>query len=346
MTATPADSLPAPPRRPGALDKIAVAAAALYVLGVIVATVIMERYVDRWWPATVLAFAPRWPLPFLALPVGLLAVMRRRFLWTGLVVVAGLLAAGPYMGLCLPFPRHQAEGSGKTLRVATYNIQQRDIHDPFVERVVRDLDADVLLLVECRSDPAGRLELYNRHVATVFGLCLFSRLPMLDSQARDPKDAWERNGSGAILRATLEADGQPFTVVGLHLATVRDGLQALRWQRFAGVPEMEKNAELRRWESEIARTFSDDAQGPLLVMGDLNMPVESDIYRRYWSDFVNAFDECGFGYAHTKHTRWFGVRIDHILMNAGFRCEDVAVLDREGSDHSPLTATLTLRGPD
>jgi endonuclease/exonuclease/phosphatase family metal-dependent hydrolase len=77
-------------------------------------------------------------------------------------------------------------------------------------------------------------------------------------------------------------------------------------------------------------------------MGDFNLPIESDIYRQIWSPFVNAFDECGTGYGNTKHTRWFGVRIDHVLMSPSFRCESADVLEPRGSDHSPLKVELKL----
>jgi vancomycin resistance protein VanJ len=329
----------------GRADKILILGCALYLLGVASGLVLLLGFVDSWWPATLLAFGPRWPLAAAAVPILAYAAWRRNRRVALAVTIAGLLAAGPYMGLCLPVPRSQAEGAGRAITVASYNIQERRIDDPRVERVVRQLNVDVLALQECRSGKLGELELYELHVATVFGLCLFSRFPIVAIEGRDPKDAWERNGSGAIMRVTLDVDGRHLHVLVLHLATVRDGLEALRYERFGGVDRMLANIELRRWESEIARAWGDAAKGPMLVMGDLNMPVESAIYRRYWGDLSNAFDECGSGLGHTKHTRLFGVRIDHVLMNDALRCDAIAVGEHGDSDHSPIVATLTLRAP-
>ncbi|MEQ9321178.1 MAG: endonuclease/exonuclease/phosphatase family protein [Polyangiaceae bacterium] len=333
------------------LDRALASLSAFYVAVVLVATLLLSRFSDRWWLATLMAFGPRWPL---AAPAVVLAVLGwvwglRR--WAAAVVAVGVIAFGPYMDLSLPFPRSQPEAppTSKALTVATFNIQERPLQSDFVEQVVKDFDVDVLALVECRAGEHGRqarkLELYDRQVATQFGLCLFSRHPIVEVDGRDPKDAWDKNGSGAIMRAAIDVDGQVIHVVAVHLATARDGLEALRYKRFDGIGDMDANTELRRWESTIAREHADRADGPLLVMGDFNLPVESDIYRRIWSPFVNAFDECGTGYGNTKLTRWFGARIDHILMSAPFRCESAEVLEPRGSDHAPLYARLLLTPP-
>src|SRR5262249_57736521 len=77
---------------------------------------------DRWWLATLLLFAPRWPwaLPLIVLvPLALLG--HRRLLWL-LAVVAGLVLV-PIMGLCLPWGAASAETcTGPTLRVLTCNV--------------------------------------------------------------------------------------------------------------------------------------------------------------------------------------------------------------------------------
>jgi endonuclease/exonuclease/phosphatase (EEP) superfamily protein YafD len=71
------------------------------------------------------------------------------------------------------------------------------------------------------------------------------------------------------------------------------------------------------------------------------MPVESAIYRHDWSDLTNAFTAQGYGFGFTKHTRWFGLRIDHLLASRQFRVERCQVQTDVASDHRPLLADLT-----
>lgn len=313
----------------------------LYLVGTVLAIALLLGAADDHWLPTVMAFGPRWPLlapGLLCLP---LALVFRRWAMAGACALALLLTAGPYMGLSFPFPRHQAEGSAepKTLRIGTFNIQGRDIQEPWVESKLKAIDADVVALTECEGEQ-HKGDLFGYHTVNVYGICLFSKLPVKSFDARNPEDAWAKSGSGVILHAVLEYEGRPFHVVGLHLATVRGGLNSLRYLEFDG---MDQNIELRRWESETARAYTNEkADGPLVVMGDFNMPVESSIYEQFWGDLTNSYDECAFGYGATKHTRWFGVRIDHVLTSDAWRCHDVEILDGSGSDHTPIIATLEL----
>jgi endonuclease/exonuclease/phosphatase family metal-dependent hydrolase len=203
--------------------------------------------------------------------------------------------------------------------------------------MLHTLDASVVGVTECISD-GERAEHHGFAVASVYGFCLFSKLPIVAVDNRPPNDAWEKNGSGVVVHYELDFEGRPVHVVGVHLETVRDGLVALR---YGEVSELAANTELRAWESSIAREWTERADGPLIVMGDFNIPVESHIYETYWSGFTNAFSACGLGYGHTKETRWYGIRIDHVLMSDAWRCED-ADIGWGPSDHDPLVAELEL----
>lgn len=313
----------------------------LYVAGSLLALALLYGLTDEHWLPTVMAFGPRWPLLLPGLLCVPLALAFKRWVMAGACAVAVLLTLGPYMGLALPFPRSQAEGEPEagTLRIGTFNVQGRDIQEPWVEAKLKAIDADVVALTECLGEQHEG-DLFGYHTANVYGLCLFTKLPVKSFEARSPADAWAKNGSGVILHAVLDHGGRPIHLVGLHLATVRGGLTSLRHLEFDG---MTKNIELRRWESEVARAYTDEnVDGPVVVVGDFNMPVESAIYDRSWGDLTNSWDECGFGYGHTKKTSWFGVRIDHVLTGEGWRCHDVEVLDGSGSDHDPIIATLEL----
>jgi len=75
------------------------------------------------------------------------------------------------------------------------------------------------------------------------------------------------------------------------------------------------------------------------------MPVESAIYRRYWSDFSNAFSDAGWGWGATKATRWHGIRIDHVLVGHGASALRAWVAPHLDGDHRPMAADLALQAP-
>ncbi len=305
---------------------------------------LLLNFADRWWPATVLAFAPRWPLVLPAAMLLPLALLTGQRLWTGIITIAAGLVLSVYMGLRFPFPHTRAEAGddGVKIRVATFNIRDTALDTPWVRRFITDADADLIALQECKPDALESGKVAGYHAKYSDTHCLLSRFPITAVDARDRDDAYALGGNAAIVRFGLDVQGRTIQVVLVHLETIRKGFEALRYERLEGVPALEANTALRRWESGVASAWSRRGEGPRLVIGDFNMPVESAIYREYWSHLKNAFDACGTGYGWTKHTRWYGIRIDHVLMDTGWTCDDAFVGVPGQSDHVPLYATLRL----
>jgi vancomycin resistance protein VanJ len=97
----------------------------------------------------------------------------------------------------------------------------------------------------------------------------------------------------------------------------------------------------RRWKQ--SRTTSDwvsQTPDPVLLTGDLNQPSDSAIFRRFWSRCPDAFSSSGLGFGHTKLTRWYGIRIDHILAGPGWRFRRCWIGPDIGSDHLPVIADV------
>ena len=64
--------------------------------------------------------------------------------------------------------------------------------------------------------------------------------------------------------------------------------------------------EQRRQESEDAqRSVGGFSASPILA-GDFNLPADSAIYRRYWSEYRDAFSEAGLGFGYTEWPRMRG----------------------------------------
>lgn len=88
---------------------------------------------------------------------------------------------------------------------------------------------------------------------------------------------------------------------------------------FQNMRALEANTVGRAEASSAVRRFCGDDPS-LVVAGDFNLPIESSIFRRYWSDLGNAFSRRGSGFGWTRYTRWHGARIDQILFGREWDC--------------------------
>ena len=134
------------------------------------------------------------------------------------------------------------------------------------------------------------------------------------------------------------------SVTSLHLETPRAGLELVRsGELSAGVPKMSEKSFLRGVELRRAREWVDALPSPRIVLGDFNTPPESPLFRRAWSDWWNTFSVLGWGVGGTRLNGWIRPRIDHILVDGGWRILRAWVGDDVGSDHLPVFAQIRLR---
>jgi vancomycin resistance protein VanJ len=203
---------------------------------------------------------------------------------------------------------------------------------------------DVLVLQECRSLPT-QTELPGFHQHENLGMCLLSRFPVTEVADRDRKDVWEADGSGAIVRYTLDAGWGAFTLTNVHLETPREGFEAFFDADVgSGVATLTAKNAQRYAEAQLAFEWTHrGAPLPRLVAGDFNTPAQSDLLRETWSDYDDCFGVTGYGYGHTKETRLLGVRIDNILASQEWSCVATEVLDGFQSDHRPVVAEVQLK---
>src|SRR5271166_3108675 len=136
-------------------------------------------------------------------------------------------------------------------------------------------------------------------------------------------------------RSSCELSTRPF----LTLISPSNGLRAIRQHPERIGINLQENINVRRLQSELASRWAEAFPGPKLLAGDFNLPVESAIYRLYWSRYTNAFSISGWGLGHTRFTPWHGVRIDHILVGPGWQVEYKREVGPDvGSDHRPVIA--------
>jgi vancomycin resistance protein VanJ len=323
--------------------------AVTYVIAVLIAWFLLARLADRWWPASVLLFGPRWVLLLPAFVLIPWALLRRRWRTLLALAFAAIVVAWPLMGWNWSGMFRNVDGQ-RDVRIITFNIGNNNRmreHIVKIDEVRRLFDvsrADVLVLQECSL---GRDELFpyfpDAQLLSINSICAVSRWSLSNVESRPNSDLRTLGGNGVIISFDVETARAKFTVLALHLATQRDGLQEVLSGSLASAESMQRQMRARRLDSGAALTWSLRSPLPSIIVGDFNMPVESGIYKDRWRAYGNAFTDCGFGYGYTKFERRFGIRIDHVLYDRVWRCLAAEIDQSMGGDHRPLIDDLQLR---
>lgn len=324
--------------------RVVMLAVSVYGVVVVGLWLAIELLTDRAWPATLIAFGPRWlaaiPLLPLAIIVVVVASGRQRAALILFLVVTGIVLVVGFLDFRLG-PGRAPDNPIKRIRIMTLNLGTSVKGESF-DALLRAESIDVAALQEC---PFSDYSLAHLGWQFFYGgnLCLVSRYPFSVLDVADPDNAWRRH-SPEPMRFTIEGPSGRFQLLNVHLETIRGGLGALRAEGWQGLPQFAVNRDESRLESQAARERSKRSTEPLIVAGDFNLTVESAIYRASWGDLTNAFSRCGRGFGHTKFTGLFGIRIDHVLVSEHWACTDARVLStRFGGDHAPLVVDLRLR---
>lgn len=318
-----------------------------YLAAAMLVAVGLRALGERWWPATVYLFGPRWVILLpLALLVPAAALLRPKLLLPLLAALVVVLF--PVMGLrtgwraMLP-----GEAAGSPLRMVTLNAGGETWAAERLISRMEEWDAHVAAVQECTPPVAEAL---GRAAGWEWrrdgDLCLLSRHPVLSAETMDrshfePVREAGIGGTGAAVRYRLDVGGRPVRLVNVHLETPRRGLEGLFRNETGRVGA---NSVSREIESRQVARWAAEGEGPLVVAGDFNLPVESAIYRESWGGLANAFSRAGRGFGHTRYNGWIRVRIDHVLAGPGWRVERAWVGPDVGSDHRPVVADLAWAG--
>lgn len=304
---------------------------------------------DRWWPATLLLFGPRWVAAFpLVILIPLALWLDRRLLIP--LILATALVFGPLMGLRLP--GRSEPPMGKMVRVITCNLQGGEFRKPALAELVRDTRADIVALQECPREIESLLP-PGWHMVREGGLTAMSHYPLTyvtRLQSLHPPHKWPRD---CLLIATATTPYGEITFCTVHLPSPRYGLQHIL-DRHTGISLARADLLVRETlhRAETARKVRGaiPSGADVIILGDFNMPQESAMYRPIWGGYANAFDEVGSGYGHTERARIggipIGVRIDHVLTGAGVVPQLCEVGPDIGSDHLPVIADLAIVGAE
>ncbi|WP_442511948.1 endonuclease/exonuclease/phosphatase family protein [Novipirellula sp. SH528] len=315
--------------------------AILYLLLLVFGAVVMQTSLNSYWLVTLFLFSPRWvvALPLLLL-VPLTLFVRWRFAFVYFVHVAVILI--PILGYQFPASMPIDAEEQFRLRVLTCNVGGGTIDDQQLIQLINDQRVDVMMLQECSQRAAESLfpKLgWNRR--QVHNVAIGSSMELGDVTvlARQSKEQYA--AVAGIECEVLCPDGERVSLVSLHLPTFRPALERLlRLDTKQGPTAMREQGELHR---NVARQLSASIStlaNSAIIAGDFNVPVESVYYRDYWGSHQNAFSVAGSGFGYTKHTRYHGVRIDHVLVNDHWQVISSVVGPDLGGDHRPVIVEL------
>jgi vancomycin resistance protein VanJ len=329
------------PRRWALLGSLA----RLYGASLVAVLLIRFGLRDRtWW-----SFAVSSLLPYAFLPAPLLLpaawLGRRRDLYA-IFTLAALVWACLWGGRFMPrsTPAHAA---GSSFRVMTYNVLGFNFDTLATMRVIREADADVVVLQELNLENAAAIEkdLGSRYPYRwldpspgVVGGGIISRYPFRQVSA-GPAD--QLPWVGKLMAVEVQ--------VGQRTVTL------LRYHAFAGPERVREREEQARGLAEVARTLP----GPLIFAGDLNATDQNTAHATITSTMRDSWLEAGWGFGHTfpgeptaakggSRPVVFGVpvplwlvRIDYIFHSAELVALDAHIGPSDGtSDHRPVLVTL------
>ncbi len=341
-------------------------ASALILLGSILSWLLLATMSEEFLPATLLAYGPRFALLLpiaVGVPVSLIWARRSMVLH----LLSAIVVLVPVMGARLnilrgkgPIPSAASTG----IRVLSLNAEGGQVSQRYLPDLLAEVRPDLVDVQECGNELSARLStIRGYHFARHANMCVLSRWPIAPVDSM-PRAAFERvstlgyGGTGLVARYRVARPQRSLDFVSLHLETPRKGLERLMGSDGfipdgGGVPRSgdvggeQINARIRRMESERASVwsarFSDSI--PVIVAGDFNMPVESTIFRDFWTRFDDAFENAGLGFGYTKfENRYIRARIDHILFAPTWLEATGAWVGPDvGSDHRPVIADLLLR---
>lgn len=309
---------------------------------------------DDFWIGTAMLYAPRSPY---AIPAVLLAA----FSWRGdrRVLGANLLSAGivlgPVMGLRCNLADAVIAPPATAMTVVSCNVQFYKPNFPAVAKEILSYHPDVVALQDADENETlvkpffkdwniyheGEFLIASRHPLKKIALCVT-----------------EVYGRETALICEVSAPAGKFRIASLHHMSPREGLASIRpgdVLKESGERPVEQEVMLRAAEAMEVRAFIEKHREdlPLLVVGDFNFPIESQMYQENYGDLTNAFDAAGLGYGYTilctTRTLWPTgcpwCRIDHILAGPEWKIHRGWAGTSNGSDHRCMAASVELLFP-
>jgi endonuclease/exonuclease/phosphatase (EEP) superfamily protein YafD len=347
----------APARAAGMAGRIVAALAVLYPAALAFAWAELRLVGERWWVTGAALYLPMagflLPLPVLT---ALVWLVRRPYLYATQAVAAVVAVVG-LMGFVVPLPHFGAHGPA--MRVMSYNV---DSQHRGVDAIVAEVDRfkpDVAAFVEV-VPPGLEAPMHDRYPNVVSNgqFLVATRYPVLST--RDPERVpwYGRQRSPRYIEHVLDTPLGHVALYVVHPLSPRDDLGAIRGRQGlkaeilsgrllhpAGADVIQINSGLRRAQVEQFSAEASRESIPVIVAGDTNLPVGSEIFASNLSRLQDGFREAGwgFGYTYPNDKRFAWLRLDRILASEELRFVDFSVGASKSSDHRSVVADLVAR---
>jgi len=326
-----------------------------YPAALLGAILLMRYGGQRFWQAELALYLPRLgfalPLPFLV--VVLLALRRRRALWSQLV--AAWLVLFPLMGLTLPGWPSSPDNPKKTLRVLSYNGNFLYSGADAVAAQILALSPDIAVLQQTYGDDELRAKLAASYgeFASDGEFFIASRYPVRAQSRPASFQFGDRIRTTRSMRYELDTNLGRIALHSFHpispshqIMQVRGG--GLRRAILSGAlfslarrPEAEHDTGLRRRQVATVARLAEREKLPVILAGDTNLPQLSGALAEL-TQFQDGFAEVGSGFGYTFPTKFPWMRIDRIFASEQLRFLDFEVGAMRASDHHCVVATLEL----
>ena len=300
---------------------------AIMTAGVALAST-LPLFANAWW---VFDLFSHFRLQYLLLLTVLfvLHALRRRWKWALAVIPFATISAHPVVDNW-PVSDPQDTASPR-LSIMNVNVQAGNANvAPLLERLRHDLP-DLVLVVEYDATwqrALGALaDLYPHRIEAPrpdrFGIALLSRLPFSE---RETFDLLTTNA----ISARINFAGQSVSLLGVHLRPpVSTGWAVTRNQQLI----------------EIGKLIADRSE-PIVIIGDFNQTTYSPAFADWLADnqLRSAALASGLTFSWPTFLPLLGILIDHCVVSDDFIVNDFSRGPTFGSDHYPVTTTVSLRG--
>lgn len=339
--------------------RVALALAAVGYPLALIAIYLALRYVgEDWWVTGFALYLPRHlfaiPLPFLIVP--LLWLRSYRLLLLQLASLWILLF--PLMGLSLSLPDAPATGQ-PALRLLSYNVNSSY---GGARELMAEIEAHAPQLVFLQELPGWKKaeieSLLARdfpHIHAESEFLLASKFPVLSVQ---PAPTFMLRGiprSARYLRYSIDTPLGVVTFFNFHTISPRSDFYRTRGQGFrreilsgrlferAARENMLRTGAERKLQIEAVSAAALREHGPMVIVGDINLPHLSRVRREYLGHLNDGYAEAGTGFGYTFPARFPWMRIDVMLSSEHLRFSSFSVGSGRASDHRAISAVITRR---
>lgn len=171
-----------------------------------------------------------------------------------------------------------------------------------------------------------------------FGLCIFSRYPMLDSARFINQGTSHSEGFSYV---DLQIRAKAIRVFNTHLESFGFRKEDFNWSKNTmSISDMarrfKKSYEMRNFQARILRSYIDESPYPTIVCGDIDDVPSSYTYFKVKGNFTDAFLKKGTGMGRTYNLYFPSLRIDYIFVDKRLDIRNYIRPKFAYSDHFPL----------